>query len=111
MASKFVLKQAKNKKIYFNLLAPNGEIVLTSQMYASKATARKGVASVQANCKSAAQFKEKQSTGNKHCFSLTAKNHQVIGNSQMYSSKAAMKNGIKSVMKTAPKAKTDDLTI
>jgi len=110
MAAKFVLKTAKNKKVYFNLLANNGEVVLTSQMYASKATAKKGIASVQANSKSASQFVEKKSSSNKHGFSVKAKNHLIVGTSQMYASKSSMKNGIKSVMKAAPKAKTDDQT-
>ena len=47
MPSKFQIKKAKNGKHFFNLLASNGEVILTSQMYASKATAKKGIASVQ----------------------------------------------------------------
>ena len=49
MPSKFQIKKAKNGKQFFNLLASNGEVILTSQMYASKATAKKGIASVQSN--------------------------------------------------------------
>lgn len=109
MAAKFELKQAKNKKIYFNLLASNGEVILTSQMYASKATAKKGIASVKSNAKTAGQYVERQSS-TKHGFSLRAKNHLVVGTSQNYASKASMKKGIKSVMTAAAKAKVDDLT-
>ncbi len=110
MAAKFQLKKAKNGKIYFNLLATNGEIILTSQMYASKATAKKGIASVQTNAVNADQFDRRVNKSGKHYFVLKAKNHQVIGNSEAYSGKAAMNNGIKSVGKNAPKAKTEDLT-
>jgi len=49
---RFVVEQAKNKKYYFNLVAGNKEVVGTSQMYASRDTLRKGVASVMRNAKS-----------------------------------------------------------
>lgn len=42
----FDRKVAKNGKSYFNLCSTNGQIVGKSQMYASKATCEKGVASV-----------------------------------------------------------------
>jgi len=110
MSAKFQLKRAKNDKYYFNLLATNGQIVFTSQMYASKATAKKGIASVQANAADTAQFEEMTNKAGKHYFVLKAKNRQVIGNGEAYSGKAAMKNGIKSVSKNAPKASIEDLT-
>ena len=40
---------AKNGKEYFNLKASNGQIIGTSQMYATAATRDKGIASVQRN--------------------------------------------------------------
>jgi uncharacterized protein YegP (UPF0339 family) len=49
MAAQYELKKSKNGKHFFNLLATNGEIILTSQMYASKAGARKGIAFVRSN--------------------------------------------------------------
>ncbi|MGJ1266694.1 YegP family protein [Sphingobacterium spiritivorum] len=42
-------KEAKNGKYYFNLKAGNGEIIGTSQMYASGAGRDNGIASVKAN--------------------------------------------------------------
>jgi len=41
---------------------------------------------------------------------LKAGNNQVIGNSEMYSSASAMKNGISSVKKNAHGASIADLT-
>ncbi len=43
------LKRTKNKQYYFNLKASNGEVILTSEMYTTKAAANKGIRSVQAN--------------------------------------------------------------
>jgi len=47
--SKFEIKEAKNGKPYFNLLAGNGQVIGSSQMYASMVTLKKGIASVKAN--------------------------------------------------------------
>ena len=109
MPAAFELKQARNGKIFFNLLATNGEIILTSQMYASKATAKKGIASVRNNAEEADQFTNLTNKSGKNYFVLKAKNHQVIGTSQGYSSAAAMKGGIKSVGKNAAKADISDV--
>lgn len=49
---RFVLNVAKNKKVYFNLVAGNKEVIGSSQMYASRDTARKGRDSVMRNAKS-----------------------------------------------------------
>ncbi|MBE2103633.1 YegP family protein, partial [Staphylococcus argenteus] len=43
-------------------------------------------------------------------FVLKAKNHQVIGVSEMYSSESAAKNGIQSVMKNGPTTDIRDLS-
>lgn len=40
---------AKNRKIYFNLKASNGQIIGTSQMYSSDFACDKGIASVRNN--------------------------------------------------------------
>ena len=60
MAAQFELKKSKNGKHFFNLLATNGEIVLTSQMYASIAGARKGIASVRSNAGADDRYKRRQ---------------------------------------------------
>ncbi len=46
---KFVLKKTANGKVMFNLLAGNSQIICTSQMYASEATAKNGIESVRKN--------------------------------------------------------------
>lgn len=54
MAGKFVLKRASNGKFHFNLQAANGEIIATSELYESKASAEKGIESVRVNAPRAA---------------------------------------------------------
>lgn len=108
MPAVFQLKKAKNAKFYFNLLAANAEIILTSQMYASKATAKKGIASVQNNAADTERFEACENKKGESYFVLKAKNHQIVGTSQGYSAKAGMNKGIKSVSKNAPTAQIED---
>jgi uncharacterized protein YegP (UPF0339 family) len=49
MAGKFVLARASNGKFHFNLLAGNGQIIATSQLYANKEAAENGIESVRTN--------------------------------------------------------------
>ncbi len=106
MAGKFELKVAKSGQYHFNLLAGNGQIILSSEMYESKSSAENGIASVQKNAGDDARFERKTSTKGDPYFVLKAGNGQEIGRSEMYSSTAAMENGIASVAKNAPDATT-----
>jgi uncharacterized protein YegP (UPF0339 family) len=47
--SRYELKEAKNGKFHFNLKASNGQVILSSQMYASKDSAQNGIQSVMKN--------------------------------------------------------------
>lgn len=96
MAGWYQLKHSGDK-FMFNLVASNGQVVLTSQMYANRAGAEKGIASVQANCADAGRFESKVSAAGQPYFVLKAANGQVIGTSQMYKSEASRDNGIHSV--------------
>ena len=49
MAGKFELKQAKNGDYHFNLLAGNGQIIMSSEMYKTKASAENDIESVKKN--------------------------------------------------------------
>ena len=105
MPGKFELKKAKNGKFYFNLKAGNGEIILTSQMYADKGGCENGIESVRTNSASEDMFDTMEDKSGKPYFVLKAKNSQVIGRSESYSSKSSLKKGIASVMKNAPEAR------
>lgn len=107
---KFELFQSeKNGKYYFNLKAANGQVILSSQGYASKSGALNGIESVKKNAADKSNFEVKEASNGKLHFSLLAANKQIIGNSQMYASKAGMENGIKSVMTNAPQATVEEL--
>ncbi len=48
-AGKFVLKQGSTGNYHFNLVAPNGEVIATSESYEGKAGALNGIESVRRN--------------------------------------------------------------
>ncbi len=73
-------------------------------MYKAKASATKGTESVKKNAPDDKRYERKTSSSGKPYFVLKAANNQVIGTSEMYSSEAAMENGINSVKSSAPGA-------
>lgn len=111
MAGKFVIEKAKDGQFYFNLKASNGQVVLTSEMYKAKPSAMNGIESTQKNAADDSNYERKEAKNGKPYFVLKAKNKQIIGQSQMYSSVASMEAGIESVKSNAPEASVEDLTV
>jgi uncharacterized protein YegP (UPF0339 family) len=110
VAASFELKSNAVGKFVFNLKAANGQVILTSQAYASKPSAQGGIESVRKNSADDLRFERKTSSGGQPYFVLTATNGQIVGQSEMYASAAAMENGVASVKKNAPEAAVVDLT-
>ena len=107
---KFELFQSpKNKKYYFRLKARNGQVILASEGYESKSSAKNGISSVQKNCSDDDCFDRKEAKNGKYHFNLLARNNQIIGSSQMYASKDSMEKGIKSVKTVAPQATVEEV--
>lgn len=109
MAAKFVLKQS-GKNFRFNLRAPNGQVILTSESYASKDGALKGIASVRKNAEKEKNFEVRAGKGSKPYFVLKASNKEVIGQSQKYAEVRNVPKGIASVQANAPVARIEDMT-
>ena len=95
----YELKKTASGKPMFNLKAGNHEVILTSEVYESKESALKGIASVRNNGVNPTAFEKKVSVKGEPYFVLKATNGQMIGKSEMYSSEAARDNGIASVMR------------
>ena len=110
MTGKFVIEKAKDGQFYFNLKASNGQVILNSEMYKTKPSAQNGIESIQKNAEDDGNYERKEGKNGKPYFVLKAKNKQIIGQSQMYSSAAAMEAGIESVKNNAPGASVEDLS-
>lgn len=108
---KFVISKRANEEYQFLLKAGNGEVILTSEGYSSKANCNNGIESVRKNAPDVDKYDRKTSTNNKYYFNLKATNGQVIGTSQMYESTSGRDNGIESVKKNAPDATIEDTTV
>ena len=113
---KYTITRNTKGKYHFDLCAPNGEVILSSQMYMARKGALKGVRSTVKNAKKAPiedrTAKVVKTYGNpkfvitcgkdkKFYFSLIAANGKDVGTSQGYKTMAACKAGIASVKKNS----------
>lgn len=105
--SSYEVLQATNGEHYFVVVAANDEIIGTSQLYASKSGAKKGVETVtklvakaqrqRAAEEGGAAFDVITGTDGKRYFHLRAKNGEIVLQSQGYSSKSKALDGIDAV--------------
>ena len=105
---KFEIKKDKSGKFRFNLKAANGQVILSSEAYSTKAACDNGISSVKTNSQDDSKYERNTAKNGSPYFNLKASNGQVIGTSEMYSGSAAMENGIASVKSNAPDAGIED---
>lgn len=120
--SKFVIRETA-KGIKFDLLAANGQSILTSEVYATRAACRKGIGSIRENAPKAfvenrteesvvsqphPKFEVYQDRSGEYRFRLKSKNGRIIGISQGYSGKAGCLNGVESVIANAAGAEIEE---
>ena len=120
---KFVIKETKTG-IKFDLKANNGEVIATSEVYASEKACKNGIASVQKNAPIAPvenqtvegyavekhpKFEVYTDKAGEIRFRLKATNGQVIAVSEGYKAMKNCLNGIESVKKNAVDAKIEKI--
>jgi uncharacterized protein len=108
--AKFEITKDKSGQFRFNLKAGNGQTILSSEAYKTRAACDNGIESVKKNAASEGLFEKKTARDGSPYFNLKATNGQVIGASEMYNSASAMENGIASVKKNAALAGVEDLS-
>lgn len=92
----------------YRLRADNGETILASEAYTTKASALNGVESVRRNARYDGSYRRHQAaTG--YYFTLVAGNGEVIGVSEVYSTTYSRDKGIESVKYNAPTAQLQEL--
>ena len=101
---KFKRFTGKDGQFYFSLLAKNGQVILSSEGYKAASSCMNGIESVRKNSQVDERFDRKETKTGEFYFNLKAANGEVIGKSEMYTTKAAMENGVESVKKNAPEA-------
>ncbi len=116
---KFVIRKTK-AGTNFDLKASNGEVIATSEVYASDASCKAGIASVQKNAPGAnienqtvegyktekhPKFEVYTDKRGEFRFRLKASNGRIIAVGEGYKAIKSCLNGIESVKKNAPDAK------
>ena len=104
MAGKFECYKDKAGEFRFRLKAGNGEMILSSEGYKSRASCKNGIESVRKNSQDEERFEARTAKDGRSYFVLKAANSQEIGRSQMYKSNSGCKNGVKSVARNAADA-------
>lgn len=119
---KFVINRTKDGGFKFNLVAGNGEIIATSEVYTQKPKCKVGIASVQKNANAGIenQTEEKyvelprpkyqvyKDKAGEFRFRLIATNGRIIATGESYKALSGCLNGIKSIGANAPDAKIVD---
>ena len=108
MAKFEVYQSGKKNEFRFRLKADNGQTILSSEGYSSRAACLNGIASVKKNAKDPKRITKSQTPGKMFRFSVTAANQEIIGISQNYKSESGRNNGIDSVARNATKAEVKD---
>ena len=120
---KFIIRKV-NTGYKFDLLAANGEAILSSEVYSSGAACLRGVESVrkQASATSLADLTEPESTvpanprfelyrdrSGKYRFRLRSRNGKIIAVSDSYVTRSGCRDGIESVRLNGPDASVETL--
>jgi len=84
---------------YFNLHAANHQVILTSESYSSRTAALNGVLSVLDNGTRWSSYEQRVARDGSHYFVLTATNGNVIGMSEMYSTRSNASRGLEAVVR------------
>jgi len=111
MRAAFEIQTAADGKYVFDLKSANDRVILTSQAYESRESAREGIVSVRQNAPIEERYEERSGADGLRYFVLIAANRQVLGRSQMYSTREALRKGIASVRKNGPIAEIVDLSL
>lgn len=104
-----IYQSGKKDEFRFRLKASNGQIILSSEGYTSKASCLNGIESVKKNATDPKRFTKTTTPSKLFRFALTAANSQIIGTSQNYKSEKSRDNGIASVGKNAAGAKVEEV--
>ena len=104
MAKFEVYQSGKKNEFRFRLKADNGQTILSSEGYNTKASCLNGIESVKKNAHDPKRFTKSQTPSKMFRFAMTAANSQIIGTSQNYKSENGRNNGIESVKRNAAKA-------
>ncbi len=106
----FEIKDTFGDKYQFELKTANGETMLTSGKYESKASAESGIESVRNYATDDERYETEKSLFGSHSFELKASNGQSLGTSESYKTEESLNRGIANFKKAAVSAEVEDTT-
>jgi hypothetical protein len=107
---KYQVFKGKDDQFYFRLVAANGEKVLASEGYVSKAGCKNGINSVKANSLLSQRYARKTSDNGECFFTVVAANRETIGVSETYTTEHSRDEGIEVIKKIASSAPVEDIS-
>jgi len=110
MLAQFECYKVKAGEFRFRLVAGNGDVILSSDVYKSKLGCTKAIESVRVNSANPDNFVKEPTESGSHRFNLISLNGRVIGTSQDFETASGYNNGIAIVAKLARGATTNDQT-
>jgi len=110
MKGKYTLFKGRDQQYYFNLKAPNGEIIGHSEGYTTKQSAQNGIESTRVNSPLDSRYRIFVGRDNQFYFNLSASNGQILLQSEGYVSRQGATNGKESVKRYGPDATVVDQT-
>lgn len=106
----YELEKVRNGHFIFKLKGMNGEIILASATFCSKASAENAIHFARYNAPDENNYELLRSTTKQPYFVLRGKNYQVLGQGGPYSSESAARQAIKDAMACAVTEEIMDLT-
>lgn len=107
---KYHVAKASNGQYFWNLRGDNGERILQSEMCTTKGAAFGGISSCKENSPHEERYQRLTATNGQPYFTLRARNNEVIGVSETYSSTQAREGGIAACKHHGPSSATQDDT-
>lgn len=106
----YELEKVRNGHFIFNLKGSNGEIILASATFCSKASAENAIHFARYNAPDESNYELMRTQSQRPYFILRGKNYQILGQSVPYNSETAARQAIKAAMKYAATDEIMDMT-
>ncbi|OIV47308.1 hypothetical protein BK025_05250 [Sodalis sp. TME1] len=106
----YELQKVRNGHFLFHLKGNNGETILHSETFSSKASAENAITFARYVAPDETNYELKQNNDDAAYFVLRGKNQQIIGHSDPYNSLKAAKQGIRAAMALAITLEIKDMT-
>jgi uncharacterized protein len=110
MPGQFECYKVKAGEFRFRLVAGNGDVILSSDVYKSKLGCTKAIESVRVNSSNPDNFVREPTESGSHRFNLVSLNGRVIATSRDFETTSGYNNGIAIVAKLARGATLNDQT-